>query len=51
MEGEKKRGRPRMMLLDRMLEEDYRKLKEKAGEVAVNGAIARTNLPRNAEDK
>src|SRR6218665_428316 len=32
MEGKKKRGRPRMMLLDWMLKEDYSKLKEKAGD-------------------
>ena len=31
MEGKKKRGRPRMMLLDWMLKEDYRRLKERAG--------------------
>src|SRR6218665_3645495 len=31
MEGKKKRGRPRMMLLDWMLKEDYSKLKERAG--------------------
>jgi len=30
MEGKKKRGRPRMMLLDWMMKEDYSKLKEKA---------------------
>ena len=30
MEG-KKRGRPRMMLLDWMMKEEYRKLKERAG--------------------
>ena len=32
MEGKKKSGRPRMMLLDWMLKEDYSKLKEKAGD-------------------
>src|SRR6218665_962957 len=32
MEGKKKRGKPRMMLLDWMLTEDYSKLKEKAGD-------------------
>ena len=32
MEGKKKKGRPRMMLLDWMLKEDYSKLKEKAGD-------------------
>ena len=32
MEGKKKRGRPRMVLLDWMLKEDYSKLKEKAGD-------------------
>ena len=32
MEGKKKRGRPRMMLLDWMLKKDYRKSKEKAGD-------------------
>jgi len=32
MEGKKKRGRPRMMLRDWMLKEDYSKLKEKAGD-------------------
>ena len=30
MEGKKTRGRPRMMLLDWMMEEDYSKLKERA---------------------
>ena len=30
MEGKKTRGRPRMMLLDWMMEEDYGKLKERA---------------------
>src|SRR5688572_32427436 len=30
MEGKKTRGRPRMMLLDWMLKEDYSKLKERA---------------------
>ena len=30
--GRGKRGRPRMMLLDWMLKEDYSKLKEKAGD-------------------
>ena len=29
---EKKQGRPRMMLLDWILKEDYSKLKEKAGD-------------------
>ena len=29
---EEKRGRPRMMLLDWMLKEDYSTLKEKAGD-------------------
>ena len=32
MEGKKKIGRPRMMLLDWMLKEDYNKLKERAGD-------------------
>src|SRR6218665_2074133 len=32
IEGKKKRGRPRMMLLDWMLKEDYSKLKEKTGD-------------------
>src|SRR6218665_3157014 len=32
MEGNKKGGRPRMMLLDWMMKEDYSKLKEKAGD-------------------
>jgi len=31
MEEKKKRGRPRMMLLDRMMKEDYSTLKERAG--------------------
>ena len=31
MEGNKTRGRPRMMLLDWMMEEGYSKLKQKAG--------------------
>jgi len=31
MEGKKKRGRPRMMLLDWMMKEDYCKLNERAG--------------------
>ena len=31
MEGKKKRGRPRIMLPDWMLKEDYSKLKERAG--------------------
>jgi len=30
MEGKKTRGRPRTMLLDWMMEEDYSKLKERA---------------------
>jgi len=30
MEGKKKRGRPRMMLLDWMMKDDYNKLKERA---------------------
>ena len=30
MEGKKTRGRPRMMLLDWMMEKDYSKLKERA---------------------
>jgi len=30
MEGKKKSGRPGMMLLNRMMEEDYSKLKERA---------------------
>ena len=51
MEGKKKRGRPRMMLLDWMLKEDYSKLKEKKLEIVVNGAIGRTNLPRKAENQ
>jgi len=32
MEGKKKRGRPRMMLLDWMMKEDYSKLTERAGQ-------------------
>ena len=32
MEGKNKRGRPRMMLLDWMMKEDYGKLKKKAGD-------------------
>jgi len=31
MEGKKKKGRSRMMLLDWMMKEDYSKLKERAG--------------------
>jgi len=31
MEGKKKRERPRMMLLDWMMKDDYSKLKERAG--------------------
>jgi len=31
MEGKKKGGRPRMMLLDWMMKENYNKLKERAG--------------------
>ena len=30
MEGKRKRGRPRMMLLDWMTKDDYSKLKERA---------------------
>jgi len=31
MEGKKNRGRPRMMLLDWMMKDDYSTLKERAG--------------------
>jgi len=46
MEGEKKIGKPRVMLLDWMMKEDYSKLKERQLDIVVNGAIGRTNLPR-----
>jgi len=49
MEGKKKRGRPKIMLLEWMMKEDYNKLIEL--DVVVNGAIGRTNLPRQAENK
>ena len=45
MEGKTKRGRPRMMLLDWMMKEDFSKLKEREVDIVVNGAIGRTNLP------
>ena len=50
MEGKKKRGRLRMMLLDWMMKEDYRKLEEELN-IVVNGVIGRTNLPRKAESQ
>ena len=50
MEGKNLRGRPRMMLLDWMMEEDYSKLRRKPDNVT-NGNIGRTNLPSKAENQ
>jgi len=51
MEEKIRRGRPRMMLLDRMMKEDYGKLKERAGRHVVNGFIGHTNLSGKAENQ
>ena len=50
MEVKKNRGRPRMMLLDWMMKEDYSKLKpcRRAGH---RGAIGRMNMIRKAENQ
>jgi len=52
MEGKKKRGKPRMMLLEWILKEDYSKLKERAGHCGEWMLdILYTNLPRKAENQ
>ena len=51
MEGKKKKGRPRMMLLNWMTKDDYSKLKERELDIVVNDAIGCTNLPREAENQ
>ena len=51
MEGKKKRGRMRMMLLDWMMTEDFSKLKERAGHHDEWLHWTYTNLPRKAENQ
>jgi len=48
MGGKKKRGRPRMVLLNWMIKEDYSKLTERAGHRG-EWRYWTTNLPRKAE--